>query len=274
MPVQNLNITKTKMKKENNTPLFDQLASINVNTKTEKRNGFTYLSWAWAWSEFKKHCPDAQYDIVKDPHTNKPYMVDEMGIMVTTRVTTNGETHEMWLPVMDGANNAQKLVPYTYKVKEYKNGSWTGQFIDKTVVPATMFDVNKAIMRCLVKNLAMFGLGIYIYAGEDLPEMPIEAQPIDPKPQPIETPKVAPDPEVKPTIENARFKLALKSISDGTYTEDKLREKFQLSDQQETDLENHMVELEKAIEDMAKSFEGTKPEPKKKATPKKATPKK
>ena len=249
------------MKTENNTPLFEKLASINVNTKTEKRNGFTYLSWAWAWSEFKKHCPDAQYQIVKDPHTNKPYMVDELGIMVTTRVTTNGETHEMWLPVMDGANNAQKLVPYTYKVKEYKNGSWTGQFIDKTVVPATMFDVNKAIMRCLVKNLAMFGLGIYIYAGEDLPEMP-EAPTVDTTP----TPTVAPDPEVKPTIENARFKLALKSITDGTYTEEKLIDKFKLSVDQQKQLDAHMQELESAIEEMAKSIEDP--------TPKKVTPKK
>ena len=256
------------MKTENNTPLFEQLASINVNTKTEKRNGFTYLSWAWAWSEFKKHCPDAKYEIVKDPQTNKPYMVDEMGIMVTTRVTVGNETHEMWLPVMDGANNAQKLVPYTYKVKEYKNASWTGQFIDKTVVPATMFDVNKAIMRCLVKNLAMFGLAIYIYAGEDLPEAP-EAPTVDPTPAPT----IAPDPEVKPTIENARFKLALKSITDGTYTEEKLIEKFQLSVEQQKQLDAHMQELESAIEEMAKSIEDPTPDPKKE-TPKKVTPKK
>jgi len=76
----------------------------------------------------------------------------------------------MWLPVMDGANNAMKDKPYTYQVKEYVNKKPTGKMIDKTVNAATMFDINKAIMRCLVKNLAMFGLGLYIYAGEDMPE--------------------------------------------------------------------------------------------------------
>ena len=76
----------------------------------------------------------------------------------------------MWLPVMDGANKAMKDKPYTYEVKEYKNGRWTGEYVEKKVEVATMFDINTAIMRCLTKNIAMFGLGLYIYAGEDLPE--------------------------------------------------------------------------------------------------------
>lgn len=80
--------------------------------------------------------------------------------MVYTTVTIDGITHEMWLPVMDGANNAMRFEPYSIKTK----------FGDKPVAAATMFDVNKTIMRCLTKNLAMFGLGLYIYAGEDLPE--------------------------------------------------------------------------------------------------------
>ena len=67
---------------------------------------------------------------------------------------------------MDGANKAMRLEPYTYQVwDKYKNN-----YIEKKVDAATMFDINKTIMRCLVKNLAMFGLGLYIYAGEDLPE--------------------------------------------------------------------------------------------------------
>ena len=80
--------------------------------------------------------------------------------MVFTKVTIEDITHEMWLPVMDGANKAMKSKPYTYKTK----------YGEKSVEAATMFDINKTIMRCLTKNLAMFGLGIYIYAGEDLPE--------------------------------------------------------------------------------------------------------
>ena len=70
----------------------------------------------------------------------------------------------MWLPVMDGANRALKRTPYQIKVKDNK-GVWS----EKNIPAATMFDINKTIMRCLVKNLAMFGLGLCLYAGEDLP---------------------------------------------------------------------------------------------------------
>jgi NH3-dependent NAD+ synthetase len=80
--------------------------------------------------------------------------------MCHTTVTIEGETLEMWLPVMDGANKSMLKRSYTYSTR----------YGDKQVEPATTFDINKTIMRCLVKNLAMFGMGIYIYAGEDLPE--------------------------------------------------------------------------------------------------------
>lgn len=153
---------------------FETLSSINVNEYTEKKNGLTYLTWSYAWKEFKKVCPDATYEVVK--FDGKPYVYDEnLGYMCYTTVTVNGLTHEMWLPVMDGANKAMKAVPYTYKVKSY------GKEVEKTVQAATMFDINKTIMRCLVKNLAMFGLGLYIYAGEDLPEA---EQPEKPAPYP------------------------------------------------------------------------------------------
>lgn len=143
--------------------IFENLNNVNVNGHTEEKNGLTYLSWAWAWAEVKKAYPDANYTIEK--FNGLPYVYDEnTGYMVYTTVTIEGITHEMWLPVMDGANKAMKATPYTYTVKRYNKTE------EKTVAAATMFDVNKAIMRCLVKNLAMFGLGLYIYAGEDLPE--------------------------------------------------------------------------------------------------------
>lgn len=150
--------------------VFDELNAINVNEKTEKKKSggteLTYLSWTWAWAEVKKRFPDAHYEIVM--HDGLPYVYDEnTGYMVFTNVTIDGITHMMWLPVMDGANKAMKDKPYTYSTKY--NG-------EKTVDAATMFDVNKTIMRCLVKNLAMFGLGLYIYAGEDLPEVEVEEQ--------------------------------------------------------------------------------------------------
>ena len=139
---------------------FEKLYGINVNEKTEKKEGLTYLSWAWAWAEFKKVHPDATYE-VKKFEGGLPYAYDSnTGYMVYTSVTVDGLTHEMWLPVMDSHNRAMKNRPYQVETK-YKT---------ITVQPATMFDINKAIMRCLTKNLAMFGLGLYIYAGEDLPD--------------------------------------------------------------------------------------------------------
>lgn len=151
--------------------MFNILYQIDVANVTEKKNGLTYLSWAWAWAEVKKRFKDVNYKIYKDEETKEPYIFNpKTGYMVYTEVTINGLTHEMWLPVMDSANKAMKDVEYSYKVKEYKDRKWTGNYLDRFVEPATMFDINKTIMRCLVKNLAMFGLGLYIYAGEDLPE--------------------------------------------------------------------------------------------------------
>lgn len=159
--------------------LFEKFVQLNVNDKTEKKNDLTYLSWAWAWQETLKICPTATYEIkhfVDKDGVSRCYQYDPLlGYMVFTSVTINGLTREMWLPVMDGANKAMLDHPYEYIVgkgdKQYK----------KKVEQATMFDVNKTIMRCLTKNLAMFGLGIYIYAGEDTPkeiEDPITAEQI------------------------------------------------------------------------------------------------
>ena len=129
---------------------FEDVMKINVNDKTEKKGNLTYLSWAWAWSEFKKIYPEATYEVKK--FDGLPYVHDsDTGYMVYTSVTAEGMTYEMWLPVMDSRN--------------------------KTLMNATMFDINKTIMRCLAKNLAMFGLGLYIYAGEDIPddEQPVKS---------------------------------------------------------------------------------------------------
>tara|TARA_R110000803_G_scaffold72729_2_gene136426 strand:- start:11846 stop:12484 length:639 start_codon:yes stop_codon:yes gene_type:complete len=144
------------MKKSEDRELttFEKLSAINVNKKAEKKNNLTYLSWAWAWSEVKKACPDATYQMHETDYD------EALGFMCHSSVTIQGETLSMWLPVMDGANKAMKKEEYSYATR----------YGDKQVAGATMFDVNKTMMRCLVKNLAMFGMGIYIYAGEDLPE--------------------------------------------------------------------------------------------------------
>lgn len=146
---------------------FDTLYSLDMNDKVEKRENLSYLSWANAWAEFKRAYPSATYRIVKDPITNLPYFADERtGIMVYTEVTVDEITHEMWLPVMNTSNKAMKLEAYTYKVYD----KFKKEYVERTVEAASMFDINKTIMRCLVKNLAMFGLGLYIYAGEDIQE--------------------------------------------------------------------------------------------------------
>lgn len=186
---------------------FEKLCERNVNDYTEKKNGLTYLSWTYAWKEFKKAYPEATYTITH--WDGKPYWFDEnLGYMVETTVSIHNGTLSMWLPVMDGANKAQKAVPYTYKVKKYIDKKWTGEYEDKTVEPATMFDINTTIMRCLVKNIAMFGLGLYIYAGEDLPELS----------ETTIAEKKAEENAKKLADYKARFKLLLDQLKEGTDT--------------------------------------------------------
>ena len=158
---------------EREVALFKELHTIAVNEHIEKRksnNGgpeLSYLSWAWAFDTIQQLVP-INYVIKQFPNENGvlvPYQYDKnTGYMVFTEMTILGITKTMWLPVMDGANKAMKSEPYTYTTK---SGS-------KNVASADMFDVNKTIMRCLVKNLSLFGLGLYIYAGEDLP--PVEKE--------------------------------------------------------------------------------------------------
>ena len=158
---------------------FKKLLQLNLNARTDTKgngkNALKYLSWSEAWTEFVKVYPNATYEVINNKD-GLPYFADEAGAMVYVRVTANELTHEMWLPVMDGANKAMKNKPYTYQVKEYKDGKATGQMVEKSVDSFTMFDINKTIMRCLTKCLAMFGLGLYIYNNEDMPE--VEPEPV------------------------------------------------------------------------------------------------
>ena len=166
--------------------MFNALSNLDLSDKCEKRESLTYLSWSNAWSEFKSAYPSATYRILKNEN-GLPYFSDpNLGIMVFTEVTVDDVTHQMWLPVMDGKNKAMKLTPYTYQVWD----NYKKSFVEKTVQSASMFDINKTLMRCLVKNLAMFGLGLYIFQGDDLPEKSTDdttssAQPIQ---RPVQQP--------------------------------------------------------------------------------------
>ena len=125
--------------------IFAALSAINVNDKTEKKNGLTYLSWAWAWGEVKKRYPEAAYTIYEN-REGWCYHTDGRTCWVKTGVTIGGQECIEYLPVMDHRNRSIPLES------------------------VTSFDVNKAIQRSLTKAIARHGLGLYIYAGEDLPE--------------------------------------------------------------------------------------------------------
>ena len=139
---------------------FEKLYTLDVSKQVEKKDNLSYLSWAYAWREFKRVYPEAEYTVKKDENGRCYFGDENIGYMVYTTVTAGNLTYEMWLPVMDSKNKTMKLKPYKYSTK----------YGEKTVAGISMFDINKTVMRCLVKNLAMFGLGLYIYAGEDLPE--------------------------------------------------------------------------------------------------------
>lgn len=130
---------------------FVQLNDINVNEHTEKKKDLTYLSWAWAWAEVKKRFPDSTYTIYEN-RDGLFYHTDGVTCWVKTGVTINGIEHIEYLPVMDFRNSSIPLAK------------------------VTSFDVNKAIQRSLTKACARHGLGLYIYAGEDLPESEEEAK--------------------------------------------------------------------------------------------------
>lgn len=177
---------------------FEKLYNIDVSGYIEKKNGLNYLSWANAIAEFKKVHPNMTYE-VKKFENGLPYVYDEnTGYMVFTSVTVDGLTLEMWLPVMDSANNAMKSHPYTIKTR-YK---------EFPVQAATMFDINKTIMRCLTKNLAMFGLGLRVYNGEDLPETVEEQHFEPPKKTKAKKEEVPSGEDIKKMLNKSQVELA------------------------------------------------------------------
>lgn len=174
---------------------FEEIYSLNVNDKVEKKGQLSYLSWAWAWAEFKKKYPKATYSVDRFDGT---YCTgnEKLGWMVRTEVFADDLTYEMWLPIMDMRNNA--------------------------ILSPKMTDVNKTIMRCLTKNLAMFGLGLYIYAGEDLPED------VDGEEQPKPIAKPTPNTPKTPSKTNDKPKVV------ETITRSELVQKYGVSNPEKT----------------------------------------
>ena len=126
--------------------VFEKLDSIDVSSKSEKKGMFTYLSWAWAVRELLRVAPDATWE-THDWEVNgvrQPYMETEAGCFVKVSVTVNDITREQVHPVLDNRN--------------------------QTIKKPNAFEVNTSIQRCLAKAIALHGLGLYIFAGEDLPD--------------------------------------------------------------------------------------------------------
>ena len=210
---------------------FKELNKIDVNQHTEKKGRFTYLSWAWAWQQLLARYPDSTRTVYENTY-GQPYIKDTHGVMVKVGVTVNGIEHIEYLPVM---NHQNKCIP-----------------ADK----ANMMDINKAIQRCTVKAIARHGLGLYIYAGEDLPDSeskpesqkyytsPVVSDPVyedgssvavyTKKPEPKQTweslAKPPPQPE-KPELlpDTQRFELCKNWLQKPTNTIQKLRERYTIS---------------------------------------------
>ena len=121
--------------------VFKTLDAVNVNQQKEKKGKFDYLSWTDAWTILMQHYPNATHDMLEDVH------YPDGSMEVRSSITINGQTLKCFLPVIDHNNKAIKN--------------------------PNAFDVNKNRMRCLAKNIALFGLGLYLFRGEDLPQAPV-----------------------------------------------------------------------------------------------------
>ncbi len=141
--------------------IFKTLSAIDVNKYVKTKQNQRFLPWTHALAELTKVYPDSSYDVLENDN-GLPYFESNLGFMVKTTVTIEEKTIKMMLPVLDGVNRALKSEPYSYMTK---NG-------EKHVNAATMFDINTSIMRCLTKNIAAHGLGLYIYTDDLMPEIP------------------------------------------------------------------------------------------------------
>lgn len=142
------------------------LLKLNVNEHVEKKQNLSYLSWAWAWAEALKADPAATFEVktfrhaVQDTYMEFPYMNINGTAMVWVTVTMFGKPITCFLPVMNSSNQ-----PISIEGRKFKD-----KYGNEKVEKIDSFNVNTAIMRCMTKGLALHGLGLYIYAGEDLPE--------------------------------------------------------------------------------------------------------
>ena len=151
------------------TPAFARLYAVNVNEHVEKKGGFSYLSWPYAVAQLRLADPGATWEVRR--FDGLPFLITEVGVFVEVAVTVQGVTLSQIHPVLDGRN--------------------------RPLLSPTAFDINTSIQRCLVKAIALHGLGLYIYAGEDLPQ-PVNQDAANDQPVAVVAPAPAPAPETAP----------------------------------------------------------------------------
>jgi len=177
-------------KKKKAAEIWKTLSAIDCSEHVEKRNGLSYLSWSWAWRVLMQHYPDAEYSFERFDGTDVMRYADGTCAVFCT-LTIDGLTREMSLPVFDHRHRS---------IKDPDSAA-----------------INKNRMRCLVKCIGLFGLGLYLYSGEDLPSTPaVEHPPAKPKPRP------APAALPVPTNGLAQ-RIAAKSSLQDLYADDSLR---------------------------------------------------
>lgn len=217
--------------KTTNGSYFDDLNAVDVSSKVEKKNGLSYLSWAWAWAELKKRDAGANYTVYEN-RDGLNYHTDGKTAYVKVGVTTHnaGEPieHIEYLPVMDFKN---KSIP---------------------VENITSFDVNKAIQRALTKAIARHGLGLYIYAGEDLPETDETAKA---EPAPVTSSK--PKRSTKATGSSANVRQALVDYCKNNGLDiKKIAEKFKLNN---SSTDEDFITAFKFCQELAEQYNGLEP---------------
>lgn len=161
---------KTKETKEN---YFEKLSKLEG--KVEKKNNLNYISWADAWALLKKQHSEANYRITQNEN-GMPYFSDKTGGFVKVAVSVGNVSdksfieHSVMLPIMDYKNDSMKDEDYSFEGSKWEHGKKVKATIE--VKKYTAFDINKAIQRALTKAIAMHGIGLYVYQGEDFPENP------------------------------------------------------------------------------------------------------
>jgi hypothetical protein len=218
--------------------LFKELYHMNVNEHTKKVQGLTYLSWSYAWAEIKKIDEKASYEIHEFPMftadwqviegVKVPYLKTPEGYFVKVSVTINGHTETETLPVMDNKNTPLGTIAPVW-VKKDGAAKATKEF-GQTPMP-TSFDINTSHKRCLVKAIALHGLGLYIYNGEDVPEA---------------------DPEAAKKEEEARLVL-VKSIRD-MQRQTRKTQSADMADSLDTFIQELQSKANKKIENMPYAF--------------------